>query len=214
MRPGLVTLALLAGMLSATSLVAEPRRETAPTSGRNRAKPYAGCEGLRKGTDEWSALAGFADAVSINNSRAGRRFAMQALSWGRTLTRPKGPGFLCGQLEVLVEVVPVFVMFQSQRAYGYGVTPVFFRWNVVRRRRIQPFVEIAGGLLRTDRPVPEETRRRNFTAQTGLGFRARLGERRALLLGYRFHHISNAGPGEINPSVNSNFFYAGLSILR
>lgn len=133
---------------------------------------------------------------------------------GRVISRRRGPGFLAGRLEVLVEAVPVFVMFQSQRAYGFGVSPLFFRWNFARPERVQPFVEFAGGLLRTDRPVPEDTRRRNFTAQTGLGVRIWLSAHQALLLGYRFHHLSNAGPGEINPSVNSNFFYGGVSILR
>ncbi len=169
---------------------------------------------LRRGATEWTVLAGGADAVSINHSRAGRQFVMQAVQWGKTLSGPRGPRPLRGHLELLVEVVPLFVMFQSQRAYGYGASPIFVRWNFGTPRRLQPFVEILGGVLRTDRQVPEGTRRRNFTAQTGLGFRVWSGTRRAVLFGYRFHHLSNAGPGEINPSVNSNFVYLGIAWLR
>jgi len=96
---------------------------------------------VRKGATEWTLLAGGADAVKIQSSRADREFAMQALSWGRILSAPRGPGLLRGQLQLVIEVVPVFVMFQSQRVYGYGVNPMFFRWNFAPTARVQPFVE-------------------------------------------------------------------------
>lgn len=213
-RPRVAVPALLVSVLWAASAFAAPQQEAALAAGPDRPAPRQGCQGLQRGTSEWSIIAGGADAVSIAHSRTGRQFVTQSLGWGRVLTRPKGPAFFCGQLEALVEIVPVFVMFQSRRSYGYGVTPVFLRWNFGRRRHVEPFVEIAGGILRTDQPVPEDTKRFNFTAHTGLGFRVRVGERRALLFGYRFHHISNAGRGAVNPSVNSNFFYGGLSFLH
>jgi hypothetical protein len=62
--------------------------------------------------------------------------------------------------------------------------------------------------------MPEGTTRFSFTAQSGVGLRLHVAPRRALLLGYRFHHLSNGDRAETNPGVNSNLVYGGISFLR
>lgn len=163
---------------------------------------------------EWTVQAGGGAAVPVFNSKANRWMETITGSWGRIITPVRGRGPFAGRLQFLVEAVPLFVVFQSQPAYGVGITPIAFRWNFETERRWQPFAELAGGIVRTDRQVPEGTKRFNFTAQAGIGVRVHVSRGHAVLLGYRFHHLSNGQRAESNPGVNSNLFYAGISFLR
>lgn len=142
------------------------------------------------------------------------RFQSLMLQLGKVVSRRRGSPPLAGNLEVVLELIPLFRMSQSRPASGVGVMPVSMRWNFGRTRGVQPFLELISGVLITNEAVPEGTARFNFVAAAGPGVRLWLSERRAVLLGYRFHHISNGNRLESNPGINSNFFYLGLSILR
>lgn len=144
---------------------------------------------------------------------ADHRFATAMIQVGRTIRDRRGSAF-AGTIEAFVELVPVFRMSQSNTATGFGVLPVSFRWNMDPANRVQPFFELASGVLITDKAVPEGTARFNFVAAAGPGLRVWLTERQALMLGYRFHHISNGNRLDLNPGINSNFFFAGLAIRR
>lgn len=68
-----------------------------------------------------------------------------------------------------------------------------------------------GGLL-FDIPAPaSNTSRFNFTAELGFGARVAVPGGH-FNVGYRLHHLSNGGRGEVNPAVDSNMFYVGVSL--
>ena len=107
------------------------------------------------------------------------------------------------------------MMWQNGKpVYGFGLFPVFFRWNFDPVSHLQPFVDLAGGFLRTTQAVPAGTVRFNFMAESGAGLRLFLTKRTALMVGYHFHHLSNADRGPKNPGINSNMLYVGASLFR
>ena len=72
--------------------------------------------------------------------------------YGWVLTGPMGPGFLRGNFEYAVDVVPVNLIFQPGRtAYGVAVDPFAFKWNFETQGRIVPYVDLDGGALVTNR---------------------------------------------------------------
>lgn len=92
---------------------------------------------------------------------------------------------------------------------GVGVRPVGLR--LIRGHGAVNFqAHLSGGIVRFTLPTPAaNATAANFTGELGLGFRARTGWGH-LGVGYRFHHLSNAGRGEINPGVDSHQFYIGV----
>ena len=52
-------------------------------------------------------------------------------------------------------------------------------------------------------------RRTNFTLEAGGGVRVRIGAAQWAQLGYKYHHISNAGTAFANPGLDGNVLYAG-----
>ncbi|HEX8848104.1 MAG TPA: acyloxyacyl hydrolase, partial [Gemmatimonadaceae bacterium] len=75
----------------------------------------------------------------------------------------------------------------------------------------RPYLSGAAGFLWFTRNTPEpEARRLNATFELGAGLRVARGEHRALMLGWKFHHLSNAWTAPYNPGLDGNVFYVGL----
>ena len=159
---------------------------------------------------EWAFIGGGGQSLG-RGERAGREQVLSAIQWGRVITREHAPGALRGQLEMLVEVTPLFVAFQSYRAEGAGVLPLMLRWNLRERGRFHPFIELAGGVLATNREVPEGTTRLNFVSHAGAGVRVRIAERWRVIAGYRLQHLSNGATAARTPGFNSNVGYLGFA---
>lgn len=159
---------------------------------------------------EWVFIGGGGRSLG-RGERAGREQALSAIQWGRVITREHAPGPLRGQLEMLVEVTPLFVAFQSYRAEGAGVLPLMLRWNLRERGRFHSFIELAGGVLATNREVPEGTTRLNFVSHAGAGVRVRIAEQWRVIAGYRLQHLSNGATAARNPGFNSNVGYLGFA---
>lgn len=99
--------------------------------------------------------------------------------------------------------------------YGVGASPFGLELLGPKLRAVRPFVAAAAGFLWFTRNTPEpETRRLNGTFEAGIGIRIAQGERRAWLLGYKFHHLSNAWTAPYNPGLDGNVFYLGLMRRR
>jgi hypothetical protein len=130
-------------------------------------------------------------------------------------------------LKWVVEVVPVALLsdpgefyfpphqnVQLFRAgattYGGGVTPLGMQINFRNGRRLQPFFDAHGGALYFTRqePVPNSSQF-NFTFNFGTGVQVFTGRRSSLLVGYKYHHISNANTATQNPGIDNNEIYAG-----
>jgi hypothetical protein len=169
---------------------------------------------LDVGTTEWMATAGPAFGVELFHSEGGHKYVLQTLSWGRILSKPVGPGVLRGSFEWSMEVVPVYGQFAPDDTYGFGVTPLLWRWNFVPRGKVVHFAELAGGALWTQHPVPTRTTTANFTAHLAYGVRYFLRRHLSVVGMYRLHHISNGNRLERNPGVNAHVLQAGLSLMR
>lgn len=158
--------------------------------------------------------AGVAWSVKLFQSTANRRYAVQTVSWARELTGPLGPGVLRGRFAWAAEATPLFAQTAPSPLYGVGIAPVVWRWNFEPRPGWSAFGELAMGGLWTSAPIPEKTARANFTAHWGGGVRLHASNRHALILAYRFQHISNGNNLGSNPGVNSHVVLAGLSLTR
>jgi lipid A 3-O-deacylase len=162
---------------------------------------------------EWWMIGGVGSSVG-GEERRDRDQAFYTIAWGRLVSGEHGPGVLRGRLEMAIEITPVFLAFQSDRAEGAAFSPLMFRWNLREHARIHPFVEIAGGVVATNRDVPEATSRFNFSSHGGAGARVRVAERWGVVVGYRFQHLSNGNTAPRNPGINSNIGYLGVAYRR
>jgi hypothetical protein len=169
---------------------------------------------LDVGTTEWMAAAGPALGVTLFHSSQGHRYFLQTLSWGRVLSEPRGPGVLRGRFQWSVELVPFFGQYQPDHTYGFGITPLLWRWNFEPYGRVAPFAELAGGGLWTGDALPAETTTSNFTAHVAYGIRYFVKPRAAVVVSYRLHHISNGNRRDRNPGVNAHVLQLGVSVVR
>ena len=166
----------------------------------------------RKGATELGVLA--AGGPAIVGGRRDRGVLFFAGRWGRQLCGDFGPSWARGHLQYAVEMIPLYLQFQSSTVYGAGVTPFLLRYNFTRGGRVVPSVELGGGTLATREPVPEDTSRFNFTPQAGIGLQYLLPGRRSWTLAVRYHHTSNAGLATRNPGINAIVIHTGVSWIR
>lgn len=166
------------------------------------------------GASEWRTTVGSAWGVVVFHSAGGHRYIQQTISWGRILSGPKLSGALRGRFEWAIEVTPVYGQYLPDHIYGVGVSPLDWRWNFEPRGRYAPFAELAGGLMKSSGPVPPGTTSANFTAHAGGGVRILVANRQALVLAYRFDHISNGNRLDRNPGVNAHAVHVGWSWLQ
>ena len=99
---------------------------------------------------------------------------------------------------------------EPSTAYGFGIAPLGFQLELFRQNPVYLTLGGGGGFLLFDRDVPRlDTRKMNFTATLNAGLRVVLLDAWELTLGYKFHHLSNAGTGMFNPGLDSSMFYLG-----
>jgi hypothetical protein len=162
-----------------------------------------------RGATEWSAAANVAHGVAILQSGGGQQYAMPTLSWGRVLTDLRGPRWMRGRFEWLVELAPYFTEWGEGDTQGAGIVPLGWRWNFDSAGRLAPFAEVGGGALWTTAPIPAGTSSTNFTTYAGAGVRILNAAGRGLIAGYRLHHISNGNRVTENPGVNAHMLVVG-----
>jgi hypothetical protein len=177
-------------------------------------RPLDAAQFLDRGATEWMTTIGSAWSVVLFHSDEGHRYLSQTVSWGKVLSGPKFRGALRGRFEWAVETMPVFGQYHPDAVYGVGVSPFAWRWNFEPLGKYAPFAELAGGLLWTSAPVPQRTTRANFTAHAGMGLRRMIRRTQALVVSYRFDHISNGNRLERNPGVNAHAVHIGWSVLK
>lgn len=124
-----------------------------------------------------------------------------------------------------VRVSPTVLGIERERAtvYGIGLTPVSFQLNFRRRKKVQPFLNASAGMMRFAKSVPDDRspvfperrgRQFNFTLAGGGGIEYAAESARSYTLGFKFHHISNASTGNINPGFDQNLFYFGYTFSK
>jgi hypothetical protein len=96
------------------------------------------------------------------------------------------------------------------RAYAFGVSPFGLELASPQESRLSVFAAAAAGALLFSRPFPvPEGERINFTLEFGSGIRVRTHGGQWVQAGYKYHHLSNAYLGQMNPGLDAHVFYAG-----
>ena len=122
------------------------------------------------------------------------------------------------ELYYLAEVIPVSLIGDSAAnehrvyAYGAGGSPIGVQINLLRYRRVQPFLTSGGGFLYFDRRLFGQTQL-NFTAQLGAGMQLFTSNSHSVDFGYLYHHVSNANLGNHNPGMDSHVVFVGVSAI-
>ncbi len=158
-------------------------------------------QGPEKGSHELQLWAGGGHSVPGGTSHTGAFNA--GLRYGWVLTGPHLPGLLRGRFEYAVDAIPVFVISQpANTAYGVGFDPLGLKWNFERHGKFSPFLELTGGVVRTNHDIPTGTNTVNFMDQAAFGTHI-LGAKYNVSLELRYMHISNAGLATPNPGINT-----------
>lgn len=185
---------------------------SAAQSGNSRDSNYR----LLRGDNEFAIWgAGSFDAPTLIGSTY-RPIAMLGLRYGRIM----GTNQL-GTLEYVVDIIPIQVVFDQENGrgtkgnvYGAGINYGGLKVSYLRRSRVKPFVSVSGGFIVYTRRVPLEGRNLNFTYSLDGGLDIFTGKKRALTVGYKFYHASDAVHTKDNIGTNDNMISIGFSLFR
>jgi len=167
---------------------------------------------LTVGTQEISLSAGYLLPHRLTDEHTTKQSGPAVMpSWTMVLTDPVGWRWLRGQLMLGAEIV--YIQFQEpELTHGVGFTPKI-KWMFEGTGRLRPYIEFAGGPFYTDLggQIPEESARFNFILTAGGGLSWFFTSQLSFNVGYRFHHISNAGTRYPNLGLNSSLPFGGFS---
>jgi hypothetical protein len=145
-----------------------------------------------------------------------RPIAMLGLRYGRIV----GTNHL-GTLEYVADIIPIQVVFDQEdgrgtggNVYGVGINYGGLKVSYLRRSRVKPFISVSGGLIVYTRPVPLKGRKLNFTYSLDGGLDIFTDKKRALTVGYKFYHASDAVHTKANIGTNDNMISIGFSFFR
>jgi opacity protein-like surface antigen len=189
---------------------------TAPLHGAQPASA-ASAYALTKGMNEFGLWGGGSpDSFDFIGTVENRELLLFGLRYGRVLGAWESVS-----LQYTLDILPAAVVFEpssvrrgSSTIYGAGLSPLGFKLNFGQESWIKPFLAASVGFLyfEKDIPVPRSSRF-NFTPELGLGVQFFFAPKKALTLGYKWHHMSNANTGRSNPGMDSHVFYAGFSFF-
>lgn len=91
---------------------------------------------------------------------------------------------------------------------------VLIRSHLVRQPNWSLYIDGGAGVLGSTDDVPSDGSPFNFTPQAGIGATVGLENNRRLMVGVRWHHISNANTFDDNPGRDSIMGYVGLNLPR
>jgi len=191
------------------------------------APPYR----LEKGDNEFGFWGGgsFVATTAFGGLTAAeasdRKFFVAAFRYGRTLAASDSMA-----LQYTLDAIPLAVAtsniaqvttvgpvttFRRETAYGAGLTPLGLQLDFANSSKVHPFVHVNGGGLIFNQSVPlPDAGRFAFVGEAGTGLRIFTSDRRAVTLGFRFHHISNGDRSGSNRGLNQFIFSAGFSVFK
>ena len=168
---------------------------------------------------QFSFLAGYSpQSATLIGTSSDRRFVLGAFEYSYRCWQP-GPI----AISFSPSLMPAAILLQPREyvpahaVYGFAVSPIGFTFEPAHRHTLQPFFELRGGIIASTERIPENVpdgTALNFQFDFGAAVQWRFAERRALDLGYKFLHISNAFTTPVNPGVDNNIFYVGVSFFR
>lgn len=164
------------------------------------------------GTQEVGLTAGYIFSHRLTELHTTKQHGPALMpSWMMTLTEPIGPGWLRGQISIGAEMA--YLQFREPIVtHGIGFTPRI-KYTFVGLDRLRPYAEFAGGPFWTDLGgnIDEQANEFNFVLTGGVGVSWFLTPQLAANVGYRFHHISNAGTAFPNLGLNASLPFGGFS---
>ena len=125
--------------------------------------------------------------------------------------RPAGKGWLHGNPTLSVEVIPYMDFDQDPREWAPALNLVYEQ-RLSPTAKLHPVLKAGAGILYASGEVPPGETRLNFSLLLGLGLDIDLSRRWQLAPEYRFHHVSNANTGPINPGINAHTLVVGLTL--
>jgi len=171
-------------------------------------------QSLKDGAVELGALVGGGTGLGHSD---GTQFFYLGGRAGFVLTRDHLPGWLRGNFEWAIDVMPVYVVVPSSGAiYGGSFKPAIWQWNFTRGKKIAPYVAAHGGIVfSTSNVPPGDTSYVNFTSQFVSGAHIFVKPRRAFFVEPAIGHLSSASLGVHNPGYNiSILFTVGYSWFK
>jgi hypothetical protein len=99
----------------------------------------------------------------------------------------------------------------SGRVYGAGLSPIGLHVSAPVWSRVRAYAAGAvGGLWFTrEMPLPE-ARSFNYSLEIGGGLDVAAGATHVVVIGFKFHHLSNMNTALANPGLDGHVFYIGL----
>ena len=99
----------------------------------------------------------------------------------------------------------------DKAAIGVGLIPFGLHWQTAVPGTAQFHFRAAAGAMAFSNPTPVfGSTRANFVLEAGGGLTFPRALGREVMIGYKLHHISNAGLGRNNPGLDSNVLYLSL----
>ena len=166
-----------------------------------------------EGGTVWGVFYGFGVNQEINNSAPGIHAATLGFRWSHMWKARLG-SFIRGHPAFAIEIVPLTTFVQSDKTTYAGGFNLLYEHHFAVTGRVLPGWKLGAGFLYSNIKLPESETRQNFSLLTALGVDIMVTDSSALFLGYRFHHVSNAETGDINPGVNLHTVMFGLSFYR
>jgi opacity protein-like surface antigen len=100
-------------------------------------------------------------------------------------------------------------------AFGAGGSPIGLKLYFNRASNVRLFAAGAAGALMFSTDVPVRgSRRLNFTFEYGGGMEILRENGGSVILGYKFHHISNGSTAPLNPGLDANVLFFGVRKQR
>ena len=205
-----MTLALAVGVALPGRALASDQTNGAAGGGRTRQQANSqDDEGdVRRRLETVGVFIAYGSAQEINGSKL-VDIATAGFRWTRVFGLA-GEGFLGGRPALSIELLPVVAFEQKPRAFGTGFNIVYGHYFSVDGS-VRPVVRLGAGFIFANRKVPVDETRHNFSLLAGIGVDFMVGARSAISVEYRFHHVSNADFGNVNPGINAHTAVLGLT---
>jgi hypothetical protein len=157
---------------------------------------------------------GFAAFGSGGSPNEDVRMGVLLAQAGGTVSEPVGMGrWFEGSLSAHGEVQLLWNR-NPQTGFGGGATfRLRYQWLRFAQMGVVPYLDGGAGMGSIDFDLSSQRDGFNFLIGGGLGLHLHAAERVALSVGWRFHHISNAGIRSPNVGINSNLYYVGVTFF-
>jgi hypothetical protein len=119
--------------------------------------------------------------------------------------------FIEDHLSLSVELNNFYFDQSNRDGYGFNLN-FLMRWYMLRWEKWSFYGDLGAGMMLSTDEVPNPGSSFNFTPQLGAGIAFDIGGNNRLLMGGRWHHISNARLYSDNPGQDNFLMYVGLSV--